>query len=92
MRKLVLIYIALTMALAPAISNAKTKHKVSTAKYTLNKSLSSKYKVTKFKSSVKATHKSSRIKVAYSPNMHVKLRKQAQPVYEASEPHIFRAI
>jgi len=79
MRKLLLITIALMLATAPALANAKTQKKVTTAKYTLSKSASSRYKVA-------TTHKVSYTKSAHASNMHVKLRKQAQPVYVQAEP------
>jgi D-alanyl-D-alanine endopeptidase (penicillin-binding protein 7) len=79
MRKLLLISIALMLVAAPALANAKTQKKVTTAKYTLSKSASSRYKVA-------TTHKVSYTKSAHASNMHVKLRKQAQPVYVQPEP------
>lgn len=77
MRKLLLISIAFMLAIAPALANAKTQKKATAAKYTLNKSASSRYKVT-------TTRKVSYTKTTQASNIHVKLRKQA--VYVPDEP------
>lgn len=71
MRKILLISIALVLSLGSNLTHAKLKHNVSSTKYTLNKNLNAKYKLTKFKPSAKGSSK-----------IRVKLRKQAQPVYE----------
>lgn len=82
MRKLLLISLTLMLSLGSAMTHAKTKQNVTSAKYTLNKNLSGKYKLAKFKPSEKVSvKKSAKIKTAHNPKMRVKLRKQAQPVY-----------
>ncbi len=78
MRKLLLISLALMLSLGSVMAHAKTQKKVTSAKYTLNKNLNGKYKLAKFKPSVK---KSTKIKAAHTTKMRVKLRKQTQPVY-----------
>lgn len=85
MRKFTLIYLAFMLALTPVASlaaskqkqkNAASSAKVSNAKYTLNKNVTGKYKLTKHSPSAKL--KASKLNASRKSNMHVKLRK---PVY-----------